>query len=171
MNILAAILLVALFGLSMGATEAQLEITHLLRDIYLKGNIVRISYDIELLNNGPVATKKYLHLVHKNYTDKLMEVLAFTPGYVELPIAKQSSSVGNNSDAYKVELPYAMQVGAKMKIRVLELYKSRLAPKPEKLPLSYVFITHHTVRKNKRLNSLIISTSFLPTKFNHRRPF
>ena len=140
MNKLAGILLVTLFCLSMGAHEAKLEITRLARDIYLKGKFVRISYDIEMVNNGPVATKKYLHLVHSNYTNKLIEVLAFTPGYVELIIAKLPSSVGNNSASYQVDLPYAMQVGAKMSIRVLELYKNRLVPKPEKLPLSSVII-------------------------------
>ncbi len=135
MKALVLTLALLLTAATLTAQEAKLEITKLTRDIYLKGKYVRFSYDIELQNNGPVATKKYLHSVHPGHSAQLIDVLAFTKEFSELPLAKE---VKENSTIYSVDLPALLPVGQKVSVKVLELYKNRLVPKPPKLALSSV---------------------------------
>lgn len=117
------------------AQESNFEINSLKREIYLKGKYVRITHEIQIQNTGPRRTKQFLHMVHGKYTKNLFEVLAFTKGFLELPISFEK--VGeNNASVYKIDLPYAMEVGGKYELQILELYKNRLIPKPEKLALS-----------------------------------
>ena len=135
MNTLPVVLSIFMvFSLAFAATEAKLEITKLTRDIYLKGKYVRISYEIELHNNGPVPTKKYLHSIDPKNVDYLIDALAFTKDYAELPIMKEPNTTG-----FAVDLSTSLQVGKKVTIKVLELYKNRLVPKPARLALSSVF--------------------------------
>jgi oligosaccharyltransferase complex subunit alpha (ribophorin I) len=133
---LVTLFLILAIALSCLATqETNININNLKREIYLKGKYVRITHELTLQNTGPRRTKQYLHMVNGNYSKNLFEVLAFTKGYLELPISFEKKDE-TGSLVYKVDLPYSIEVGSKVEIHILELYKNRLLPKPEKLPLS-----------------------------------
>lgn len=128
------LLLLFFASYSLCTEDTNLEINSLKREIYLKGKYVRISFDIEIQNTGPRKAKIYSHMVHGNYSKNLFEILAFSKGYIELPISLEKTD-STNSLVYTVELPYFIDVGSKMQIHILELHKDRLSPKPDKIPL------------------------------------
>jgi hypothetical protein len=127
--------LILIAMLSYCAQEANFEIASLKREIHLKGKYARIVHEITMQNPGPRKLRQFYHMVHGDYAKNLFEVLAFTRGFVEIPISFEKIGPGNSS-VYKVELPYTVEVGGKLEIEILELYTNRLLPKPEKLPLS-----------------------------------
>jgi oligosaccharyltransferase complex subunit alpha (ribophorin I) len=136
MNVLMEVFVVLILAiLGHCAQESNFEISVWKREIYLRGKYVRIANEIQIKNTGPRRSKQYYHAVHGNYSKNLIDLLAFSKGYIELQ--KSFDKIGlNNASIYKVELPYAIDVGASYDLQILELYKNRLTPKPEKLPLS-----------------------------------
>jgi hypothetical protein len=95
-------------------------------------------------------------VVSQNNSKNVLEVLGFTQHYFELPIVRLPNI--KDKTVYQVDLPYPLEAGGSIHIRILELHKNRLIPKPHSLPLGTVrSLCLLAARKNKRLSSSIPS--------------
>eukprot|EP00826_Nyctotherus_ovalis_P014394 TRINITY_DN14008_c0_g1_i3.p2 TRINITY_DN14008_c0_g1~~TRINITY_DN14008_c0_g1_i3.p2 ORF type:complete len:144 (-),score=22.47 TRINITY_DN14008_c0_g1_i3:1125-1556(-) len=115
----------------LASSTSDIVISKVTRDIHLKGKYVRITLDITLQNNGTKEIRKYNHMMERYLADNLIDILVFTKDHIELPI------IAKTIDSLTIALP-SLPPNEKLTIKVLELYKDRMIPKPGQLLLESV---------------------------------
>lgn len=136
MGILGSLLIFFLVSNVFAGSGSSLVISRVTRDIYLKGKYVRVSYDITMQNDGSNEVKEYLHLIKPEYAHSLIDILIFDKDYSKLVHIKE------DKNSVLVKLPSVLRSGDKVTIKVLELYKNRMIPKPPVMTLEFVFIPY-----------------------------